>query len=117
MYSAFMKWTELTNDICPVARTMSLVGDRWTILIIRDCFLGLSRFDQFQKSTGMTRHVLSNRLKRLTDGGILIKRAVETGRARHEYVLTDKGRELGPALSILRDWGKSHIPVRRTAGA
>lgn len=111
-----MKWSELTNDVCPVARTMSLIGDRWTMLIIRDCFLGLSRFDEFQKSTGMTRHVLSSRLKRLTQGGILQKRAFESGRARHEYVLTEKGKEIGPALAVLRDWGKTYMPVRRTAG-
>lgn len=112
-----MKWSELINDPCPVARTMSLIGDRWTILIIRDCFLGRSRFEEFQKSTGMTRHVLSGRLKRLVEADILEKRAHETGRIRHEYVLTDKGREFGPALAQLRDWGKTHMPVRRLARA
>ena len=112
-----MKWTELTNDPCPVARTMSLIGDRWTVLIIRDCFLGISRFDGFQKSTGMTRHVLASRLKRLTQAGILERRSYQARPLRHEYVLTDKGRLLGPALSALRDWGKDHLPVRRAAGS
>ena len=110
-----MKWSDLVNDTCPVARTMSLIGDRWTILIIRDCFLGRSRFEEFQKSTGMTRHVLSSRLKRLTENDILQKRTAKSGRSQHEYVLTEKGRELGPALAILRDWGKAHMPVRRAA--
>jgi len=112
-----MKWTNLSNDMCPVARTMSLIGDRWTILIIRDCFLGLSRFDEFQKSTGMTRHVLANRLKRLTEGGVLEKQSYQNGPVRHEYLLTERGRELAPALSVLRDWGKTHMPVRRLARA
>lgn len=112
-----MKWSDLSDNPCPVARTMSLIGDRWTILIIRDCFLGLSRFDQFQKSTGMTRHVLSERLKRLASGGIIEKRAYQTNPVRYEYVLTEKGQELAPALSALRDWGKAHLPVRRAARA
>ena len=111
-----MKWSELSNNTCPVARTMSLIGDRWTVLIIRDCFLGLSRFDEFQKSTGMTRHVLSSRLKRLTENGILDRQAYRTRPVRHEYVLTERGKELAPTLSALRDWGKSHMPVRRFAG-
>lgn len=112
-----MKWSDLSNNTCPVARTMSLIGDRWTILIIRDCFLGLSRFDEFQKSTGMTRHVLADRLKRLAEGGILERRAYQERPLRHEYVLTERGRDLGPALLALRDWGKAHMPVRRSAGA
>ena len=111
-----MKWSDLPNNPCPVARTMSLIGDRWTVLIIRDCFLGLSRFEQFQKSTGMTRHVLSERLKRLAEGGIIERRAYQDSPARYEYVLTEKGRDLAPALAALRDWGKAHMPVRRAAG-
>ena len=56
-----MKWSDLSDNWCPVARTLSLVGDRWTMLILRDCFLGLSRFEQFIASSGMTRHILADR--------------------------------------------------------
>ena len=65
-----MKWTELSDNWCPVARTLSVVGDRWTLLILRDCFLGLSRFEQFIESSGMTRHILAERLR---DNNILLE--------------------------------------------
>ena len=92
---------------------LSLVGDRWTLLILRDCFLGLSRFDQFAESTGATRHIVSDRLKRLVDAGILEKSAYSERPKRYEYVLTEKGQEFAPALIAFKDWGKKHLPVRR----
>lgn len=110
-----MKWTELDENYCPVARTLSLVGDRWTLLLLRDCFLGLSRFDQFVESTGATRHIVSSRLNRLVDAEILEKRAYSARPKRYEYILTEKGQEFAPALMALRDWGKKHLPVRRIA--
>ena len=108
-----MKWTDLDDNWCPVARTLSLVGDRWTLLILRDCFLGQSRFDQFVTSTGATRHLISDRLKRLVEAGILEKRAYSDRPKRFEYVLTEKGQEFAPALMAFRDWGKKPLPVRR----
>ncbi|MEM0985724.1 MAG: helix-turn-helix domain-containing protein [Pseudomonadota bacterium] len=111
-----MKWTNLQDNWCPVARTLSVVGDRWTLLILRDCFLGLTRFDQFAESLGITRHVLAARLKLLVDAGILEKRAYSTRPSRYDYHLTPKGQALGPALSALRDFGKAHLPIRRPAG-
>lgn len=110
-----MKWTDLDESWCPVARTLSLVGDRWTLLILRDCLLDLSRFEQFARSTGATRHIIAGRLKRLVEAGILEKHAYSQRPKRYEYVLSDKGRELAPALVAFRDWGKKHLPVRRTA--
>ncbi len=110
---ASMKWTDLDDNWCPVARTLSLVGDRWTLLILRDCFLGLSRFDQFVSSTGATRHLISDRLKRLVEAGILEKQAYSERPKRYEYVLTEKGHEFSPALVAFKDWGKKHLPVRR----
>jgi DNA-binding HxlR family transcriptional regulator len=112
-----MKWTELSDNYCPVARTLSVLGDRWTLLILRDCFLGLSRFEQFAESTGMTRHILAGRLKRLVEHGVLERRLYTSAPNRFDYVLTQKGQELAPALMTLRDWGKKHLPVRRGAGA
>ncbi len=110
-----MKWSDLQNDLCPVARSLSVIGDRWTLLILRDVFLGLSRFDQFQASLGVTRHVLSERLARLVEAGVLEKRAYSDRPKRYDYVLTERGRDLGPALRALKDWGKRHMPLRRPA--
>lgn len=110
-----MKWTDLSTNWCPVARTLSIVGDRWTLLILRDCFLGLTRFDQFADSTGVTRHILADRLKRMVEGGILERQLYSDGQKRYEYVLTERGLELGPVLMTMRDWGKQHLPVRRAS--
>lgn len=96
---------------------MSVVGDRWTLLILRDCFLGVARFEDFQKSLGVTRHVLSERLKRLVDAGVIEKKAYSERPPRYEYRLTAKGKDLGPALAALRDWGKTYMPVRRQASS
>lgn len=109
------KWDDLAGDICPVARALSVIGDRWTLLIIRDCFLGKSRFDEFQKSLGLTRHLLSGRLKRLVDQGVLEKNPYQQNPVRYDYRLTEKGRDFSPALVGLKDWGKKHMPVRREA--
>lgn len=108
-----MKWTELDENWCPVARTLSLVGDRWTLLILRDCHLGLSKFEEFANSIGATRHIIAGRLKRLVEAEILEKRAYSERPKRYEYILTEKGLELAPALINFRDWGKKHLPVRR----
>ena len=110
-----MKWSELNDNWCPVARTLSVVGDRWTLLILRDCFLGKTKFEEFAASGGMTRHILADRLKRLVEFGILERRAYSTSPKRYDYVLTSKGEELRPALRIMKEWGKKHLPVRRAA--
>ncbi|MBI1360623.1 MAG: transcriptional regulator [Alphaproteobacteria bacterium] len=111
-----MKWDDLSTDWCPVARAMSVIGDRWTLLIVRDCFLGKSRFEQFQKSLSVTRHILADRLKRLVEAGVLERNAYSSRPLRYDYVLTDKGRDFAPALVGLKDWGKKHMPVRKAAG-
>ncbi len=111
-----MKWSELESNWCPVARTLSLIGDRWTLLILRDCFLGLTRFEQFAGSLGITRHILSDRLGRLVEAGILERTAYQDRPTRYDYRLTEKGEALSPALSAMRDFGKAHMPIRRPAG-
>ncbi|WP_018997350.1 winged helix-turn-helix transcriptional regulator [Hirschia maritima] len=111
-----MKWDELSDDWCPIARASSIVGDRWTLLIVRDCFLGVSRFDQFQKNLGITRHVLAQRLKRLVAVGVLEKKPYQTRPERYDYVLTERGKELGPVLETLRHWGREYLSIRRQAG-
>jgi len=109
------RWDDLAADWCPVARAMSVIGDRWTLLIVRDCFLGKSRFEQFQASLGITRHLLSDRLKRLVAQGVLEKNPYQSRPVRYDYRLTDKGRDFAPALVGLKDWGKKHMPVRKPA--
>jgi DNA-binding HxlR family transcriptional regulator len=94
---------------CSIARALELVGERWTLLIIRDAFLGLRRFDQFQESLGVARNVLSDRLKRLVDQGILERSAYSERPPRFEYSLTEKGRELGVPLIALMQWGDRHL--------
>lgn len=111
------KWDQLATDWCPVARALSVIGDRWTLLIVRDCFLGKSRFEEFQKSLGVTRHVLSDRLKRLVDSGVLERNAYSQKPLRYAYSLTDKGRDFAPALIGLKDWGKKYMPIRKPAAA
>ena len=110
------RWDDLSTDWCPVARAMSVIGDRWTLLIVRDCFLGKSRFEEFQKSLGMTRHVLADRLKRLVEAGVLERNAYQARPPRYAYELTEKGRDFAPALIGLKDWGKKHMPLRKAAG-
>ena len=109
------RWDELATDWCPVARALSVIGDRWTMLIVRDCFLGKSRGEDFQTSLGVTRHVLSDRLKRLVADGVLERNAYSTRPLRYAYRLSEKGRDFAPALVGLKDWGKKHMPIRKPA--
>jgi DNA-binding HxlR family transcriptional regulator len=94
---------------CSIARALEIVGERWTLLIIRDAFLGLSRFDEFQESLGIARNVLADRLSRLVDEGILERVRYSERPERYEYRLTDKGRELRLALAGLRQWGDTYL--------
>ena len=94
---------------CSIARALEVVGERWTLLIIRDAFLGLRRFDQFQESLGIARNVLTERLNRLVQEGILDRVRYNDRPERYEYRLTPKGRDLGIALAGLRQWGDKYL--------
>ncbi|MEW1700950.1 winged helix-turn-helix transcriptional regulator [Streptomyces sp. NPDC093249] len=96
-----------TDPDCPVARTLDLVGDRWSLLVIRDAMDGARSFTEFQRRTGIARNILSDRLRKLGAHGLLAQRTASTGR-RLEYVLTDSGRDLFPVLLALRQWGEHH---------
>ncbi|NGO71187.1 winged helix-turn-helix transcriptional regulator [Streptomyces boncukensis] len=102
---------------CSLARTLELVGERWTMLVVRDAFYGVRRFSDFQAHLDVPRAVLSARLGTLTEAGILEKRRYEQAPPRDEYVLTERGRQLWPALYALLAWGEAHAsgsrPVRR----
>ena len=94
---------------CSIARALEVVGERWTLLIIRDVFLGLHRFDEFQESLGIARNVLTDRLNRLVEEGILERVQYSERPPRFEYRLTKTGRELNVALTALRQWGDAHL--------
>src|ERR1041384_2191025 len=87
---------------CSIARALEVVGERWTLLIVRDAFRGIRRFDDFQESLGISRNVLTERLARLVDEGVLERVPYQQRPERFEYVLTAKGRELRVALAALR---------------
>jgi DNA-binding HxlR family transcriptional regulator len=106
----------LTRDYegqnCSIARALEVVGERWTLLIVRDAFLGVRRFDKFQQSLGIARNVLTDRLNRLVEEGILERARYSERPERFEYRLTAKGRELNIALTALRQWGDKHLSDR-----
>lgn len=93
---------------CSLAQTLEVIGERWTLLILRDAFFGVRRFDDFQSDLGIARNILAARLKRLVDEGILERRPGEGGRS--EYVLTDRGLDLQPVLLSMTHWGDKHKP-------
>lgn len=100
-----MKRKCLEGDGCPVARALDVVGDWWTLLIVRDAFAGVTRFGDFQKRLGVAKNILATRLKDMVEQGLL--QTSEVG-ARSEYQLTDKGRALMPVLVTLAQWGETH---------
>jgi DNA-binding HxlR family transcriptional regulator len=100
-----MRWDEIDKQACSVARALSVVGERWTMLIMRDAFLGTRRFEEFQRNLGITRHRLSERLSKLVDHGVLVKVPYHERPLRYEYRLSRKGLGLYPVLMSLARWG------------
>ncbi|WP_445322298.1 winged helix-turn-helix transcriptional regulator [Roseixanthobacter finlandensis] len=103
-----MKRTRMDEATCPIARTLDVVGDWWSLLIVRDAFLGKRRFGEFQKSLGVAKNILSARLKTLVADGILASVPASDGSAFNDYVLTPKGRDLFPVVIALRQWGEKY---------
>ncbi len=104
-----MKRTRLEESTCPVARSLDIIGDWWSLLIVRDALRGIRRFGEFQKSLGIAKNMLATRLKQLVDEGILTLQPASDGSAWQEYVLTDKGRALQTVLVALSQWGNAHL--------
>ena len=104
-YSVLMSRTRLSEWPCSVARAADLFGDAWTLLIMREAFMGTTRFDDFHRSLGLARNTLSDRLNRLVDSGVLSKRLYQDNPPRNEYLLTAMGRDFFPVLSTLVGWG------------
>jgi len=99
------------NQVCSIARALEAIGDRWTMLVIRDAFMGVRRFDDFQRDLGIARNVLTDRLARLVDEGILERARYSERPERFEYRLTEKGVDLWPVLVSLMKWGDLHAPA------
>jgi DNA-binding HxlR family transcriptional regulator len=93
------------TQYCSVASTLEIIGERWTILILRDIFLGVRRFEDLQRDLGVARNILQTRLERLVESGIVRKRPYQERPVRHEYRLTEKGADLWPVLVALLKWG------------
>jgi DNA-binding HxlR family transcriptional regulator len=100
------------GQVCSIARALEVVGERWTLLILRDAVRGLERFEEFHANLGIASNVLATRLKLLCDEGVMQRVPDEERRGRPKYVLTEKGREVAPALVILMKWGDRHYPAR-----
>lgn len=103
-----MKWNALADEDCSLARALAVVGDRWTLLVLREAFLRTRRFDDFQTRLGIARKVLAERLAHLVAEGVLEKRAYQQRPLRHEYRLTERGLGLYPAIIALVHWGDAH---------
>jgi DNA-binding HxlR family transcriptional regulator len=103
-----MQRTSFRTMQCPIARSLERVGEWWSILILRDAFHGLTRFDQFQKSLGIAPNMLTRRLNALVDSGLLARRRYSERPPRDEYVLTESGRDFRPVLWSLLAWGNKH---------
>jgi DNA-binding HxlR family transcriptional regulator len=94
---------------CPAARALETVGEWWSILILRDAFQGMTRFDEFQQSLGIAPNILSRRLAHLTASGMFVRRRYRERPPRYEYLLTEKGRDFFPVLVALFAWGNRHL--------
>jgi DNA-binding HxlR family transcriptional regulator len=100
---------DYSQQVCSVAATLEVVGDPWTLLILRDAFAGVRRFEQWQERLGVARNVLAARLKSLVGYGVLERRAYCDRPLRYEYVLSEKGRDLYGVLLTMADWGDKHV--------
>ena len=108
-----MQWNQLDQQQCSMSRTLSVIGDRWTLLILRDCFLKVRRFDDFQARLGIGRPVLADRLQKLLDNFVLTKVPYRQRPVRYEYRLTQKGLDLYPVVMAIVHWGDIHMSGKK----
>ena len=108
-----MRWQELDREACSLARALAVVGDRWTLLVLREAFLRVRRFEDFQQRLGIARRVLTERLRLLVDEGVLKRVAYQDRPLRYEYRLTEKGLDLYPVLIGLVHWGDAHYAGKK----
>lgn len=108
-----MRWDSLEEEQCSLARTVAVIGDRWSLLILRECFLRVRRFEEFQSKLGITRHLLADRLKKFVRFGVLRKAKYQESPVRYEYILTQRGLELYPIVMAIVHWGDIHMVDER----
>jgi DNA-binding HxlR family transcriptional regulator len=108
-----MRWETLSREDCSLARSLAVIGDRWTLLVLREAFLRTRRFDEFEAKLKIARRVLSERLALLAAEGILEKQPYQDNPPRHEYRLTEKGLELYPVILSLVHWGDRHYAGKK----
>lgn len=104
-----MLGSQYDNQVCSIAGALEVIGERWSLLIVRDVFLGVRRFDEIQANLGIARNVLNTRLTKLVEQGVLERRRYAERPPRHEYLLTDKGLDLWPTMVALMQWGDRHM--------
>jgi DNA-binding HxlR family transcriptional regulator len=104
-----MRHQDLSDYPCSIIRPLSVLGDRWTFMVVKQAFAGTRRFEDFLLALGISRGRLADRLERLVENGILERSPYRSGRTRHEYRLTEKGHALYPVLLALRDWGDRYM--------
>lgn len=107
-----MRYKRFDHMNCSLAQTLDVIGERWTLLILRDAFFGVKRFNHFERNLGIAKNILCARLARLVEEGLMEKRDSEEG-AHPEYVLTDAGRDLQPVLLAMTHWGDRYKPDPR----
>ncbi len=103
-----MKWHELAEQECSVARSLAVIGDRWTLMIVRDMFLGASRFEEFHRSLGISRTILSERLQLLEKEGVVRRIAYQENPTRYKYRFTAKGLDLHAVMMMIVKWGDTY---------
>lgn len=103
-----MKWEELSDQPCSISRALAVIGDRWTLLMLRDCFAGVRRFEQFERNLGIARNILSARLRLLVEEGVLEKHVYQASPPRYDYQLTRKGEDLHAVLLAISHFGDIH---------
>jgi DNA-binding HxlR family transcriptional regulator len=101
-----MSWNDVCKSVCPVDWTLTVIGDRWVLLIMRELGMGVHRFDAIQAQTGMSSHMLSGRLRVMEHHGLIDRRMYESRPKRYEYHKTERGRELDPLIMLLRSYGR-----------
>jgi DNA-binding HxlR family transcriptional regulator len=104
-----MRRASFEDMSCSIARSLEVIGEWWTLLILRDAFFGITRFEELQERLGIARNVLATRLDTLVEHGVLERRCYDEARRRYDYVLTDKGKALWPILVAIRQWGDEWV--------
>jgi len=107
-----VRWSEIDKVPCPLAQAMAVIGDAWTMLILRDAIRGVTKFDDFRQSTRASRAILSERLAHLVEHGVFERVQYEAHPPRFEYRLTRRGEALKPVLMMMADWAETHLPAK-----